>query len=75
MQVMCYHLFGDFPSPLIIGAMSSTVGIFWAMLLACSWLIWAVILWATAWYLMVKDKPEIIMSDGSISTKKAPKLC
>jgi hypothetical protein len=58
---MSYHLFGDFPSPIVIGALSTSIGIFWAMLVGCAWLIWAVLLWNFAWFLMVRDKAGVII--------------
>jgi hypothetical protein len=32
------HLFGDFPSPLIIGVLNETVGMYWAIMIAILWL-------------------------------------
>ena len=55
MQVLVYHLFGDFPSPLIIGAVADSLGFFWAMIICTAWLIWAVVLWGLALFVSRRD--------------------
>ncbi|OMJ86184.1 hypothetical protein SteCoe_12318 [Stentor coeruleus] len=49
LTVFFMHIFGDFPSPSIIGLFFESVGELSGMLFAMCWLIWAVLIWGFCW--------------------------
>jgi hypothetical protein len=52
-SVFVLHLFGDFPSPYLIGLTSDRVSIHFAMLILTLWLGIACIFWSIAWVVSV----------------------
>jgi MFS family permease len=52
-SIFILHVFGDFPSPTIIGAWFDTIGMFLGMICTLLWLCFGSILWFIAWDLSV----------------------
>lgn len=52
-SIFILHVFGDFPSPTIIGAWFETIGLFWGMMCTLMWLCLGTVLWFIAWDLSV----------------------
>ena len=47
-NIFFMHLFGDFPSPFLIGAVNGGVGRYWGTVLTMGWLIFTVTFWSFA---------------------------
>ena len=70
-SVFVMHLFGDFPSPYVIGVVNQYVGEKWGILMLTCWLVWAVIAWGVGWFLAVKAaQRESVMRGGGRMERK-----
>ena len=53
LAVFFMHLFGDFPSPYIVGLVNQFVGTKWGMMMLVSWLFVGAVAWTLAWVMAV----------------------
>ena len=53
MAVFLMHLFGDFPSPYLVGVVSQFVAMRWGFMILMSWLFFGAAAWAAAWVISV----------------------
>ena len=44
-SIFFMHLFGDFPSPFLIGAINESAGMYWGTIITVGWLVFCIFFW------------------------------